>query len=70
MSNGRYIKPQGELRQSQVVMTFGPGSMVDLPKHSVLIADWTIGAVAGPRSSKPVWQRRRRGSWNCLPCAW
>ena len=38
MSNGRYIKPQGELRQSQVVMTFGPGSMVDLPKHSVLIA--------------------------------
>ena len=38
MSNARYIKPQGELRQSQVVMTFGPGSMVDLPKHSVLIA--------------------------------
>ena len=38
MSNGRYIKPQGELRQSQVVMTYGPGSMVDLPKHSVLIA--------------------------------
>ena len=37
-SNPRYIKPQGELRQSQVVMTFGPGSMVDLPKHSVLIA--------------------------------
>ncbi|MEI9975265.1 MAG: DUF1998 domain-containing protein [Ignavibacteriota bacterium] len=38
MTGARYIKPQGELRQSQVVMTFGPGSMVDLPKHSVLIA--------------------------------
>jgi len=36
--NPRHVKPQGELRQSQVVMTFGPGSMVDLPKHSVLIA--------------------------------
>lgn len=46
MSIPRYIKPQGELRQSQVVMTFGPGSMVDLPKHSVLIAGldyWTAG---------------------------
>jgi len=38
MTGARYIKPQGELRQSQVVMTFGPGSMVGLPKHSVLIA--------------------------------
>ena len=32
LGNPRYVKPQGELRQSQVVMTFGPGSMVDLPK--------------------------------------
>jgi hypothetical protein len=42
----RYIKPQGELRLSQVVTTFGPGSMVDLPKHSVLIAGldyWSPG---------------------------
>jgi len=31
------IPPTGELRQSQVITTFGPGSMVDLPKHSVLI---------------------------------
>ena len=32
------IPPTGELRQSQVLSTFGPGSMVDLPNHSVLIA--------------------------------
>ncbi|MEI7892750.1 MAG: DUF1998 domain-containing protein [Myxococcales bacterium] len=32
------IRPTGELRQSQVLTTFGPGAMVDLPDHSVLIA--------------------------------
>ena len=34
----RRVPPTGELRQSQVLTTFGPGSMVDLPNHSVLIA--------------------------------
>jgi Domain of unknown function (DUF1998) len=29
--------PAGEIRQSQMLSTFGPGSMVDLPDHSVLI---------------------------------
>ena len=33
----RKIPPAGELRQSQVLTTFGPGAMADLPKHSVLI---------------------------------
>jgi len=28
---------QGQIRQSQIVSTFGPGSMVDLPDHSVMI---------------------------------
>jgi hypothetical protein len=27
----------GEIRQSQILTTFGPGSMVDLPNQSVLI---------------------------------
>lgn len=31
-------KPSGQIRQSQIITTFGPGSMVDLPKHSVLVA--------------------------------
>ncbi len=31
-------RPHGQLRRSQVVTTFGPGAMLDLPKHSVLIA--------------------------------
>jgi hypothetical protein len=33
----RRVPPTGELRQSQLLTTFGPGSMVDLPNHSVLI---------------------------------
>ncbi len=32
------IPPAGQLRRSQVLTTFGPGAMVDLPEHSVLIA--------------------------------
>lgn len=34
---GGQLKPAGQLRQSQVVTTFGPGAMVDLPDHSVII---------------------------------
>ncbi|NJL82108.1 MAG: DUF1998 domain-containing protein [Chloroflexaceae bacterium] len=30
-------KPHGEIRRSQLITTFGPGSMVDLPDHSVII---------------------------------
>ncbi len=32
------IPPTGELRRSQILTTFGPGAMVDLPNHSVLIS--------------------------------
>ncbi|MDB9529586.1 DUF1998 domain-containing protein [Oscillatoria sp. CS-180] len=31
-------KPSGELRQSQMLTTFGPGAMVDLPQRSVIIS--------------------------------
>ena len=30
--------PDGEIRQSQLLTTFGPGSMVDLPDRSVVIS--------------------------------
>jgi hypothetical protein len=46
MSRRSGAKPHGEIRQSQVVMTFGPGAMVDLPNHSVLVAGldhWSRG---------------------------
>ena len=37
-------RPRGQLQRSQVVTTFGPGAMVDLPDHSILISgldQWT-----------------------------
>lgn len=37
MSRKKARTPDGELRRSQMITTFGPGSMVDLPERSVLI---------------------------------
>jgi hypothetical protein len=31
------VKPAGQIRQSQILTTFGPGAMVDLPEHAVII---------------------------------
>ncbi|MEH2273812.1 MAG: DUF1998 domain-containing protein [Nostoc sp.] len=36
--SNRRIPPAGQVRQSQILSTFGPGAMVDLPEHSVLVA--------------------------------
>lgn len=39
-------RPHGQIRQSQLITTFGPGSMIDLPNHSVLVAGlefWSVG---------------------------
>ena len=39
-------RPHGRVRQSQVVTTFGPGSLFDLPDHSVIVGgleSWTKG---------------------------
>lgn len=36
--SNKKIPPAGQIRQSQILSTFGSGSMVDLPEHSVLIA--------------------------------
>jgi hypothetical protein len=39
-------RPHGTLRQSQVITTFGPGAMVDLPHYSVIVGgldDWSFG---------------------------
>jgi hypothetical protein len=46
MSRKPGAKPHGQIRRSQIITTFGPGSMVDLPNHSVLIAGldhWSQG---------------------------
>lgn len=46
MTPRRSKKPHGQIRQSQIVTTFGPGSMLDLPLHAVLVAGleyWSAG---------------------------
>ena len=30
-------KGHGELRQSQVITTYGPGALIDLPRHSAIV---------------------------------
>lgn len=40
------LKPDGQIRQSQMVTTFGPGSMVDLVDRSIIVGGlehWTYG---------------------------
>lgn len=37
-------RPHGQIRQSQTVTTFGPGALLDLPNHSVIVGgldDWS-----------------------------
>ena len=39
-------RPHGQVRRSQLITSFGPGSMMDLPNHSVLISgldSWSTG---------------------------
>ena len=39
-------RPHGQIRQSQLLTSFGPGSMLDLPNHSVLVGGldtWSTG---------------------------
>ena len=45
-SKDKKKRPHGQIRQSQVVMTFGPGSMFDLPNQAVIVGGleyWTKG---------------------------
>jgi hypothetical protein len=32
------VQPHGQIRQSQIVTTFGPGAMIDLPDYAVILA--------------------------------
>ena len=46
MSRRPGSRPHGQIRQSQLITSFGPGSMLDLPNHSVLVGgldSWSTG---------------------------
>jgi len=52
---------KNELRLSQLIRTFGPGSMVDLPAHSVVVGgleQWTMRGEAFVTLSEPRLQAR------------
>ena len=52
-------RAHGHLRQSQVVTTYGPGALIDLPKHSAIIGGldtWPkdLGEVVEPRLARKL----------------
>ncbi len=53
MSRKPGAKPHGQIRQSQVVTTFGPGAMLDLPKHSVLVGGLDYWSKGGEEIIEP-----------------
>ena len=50
-------RPHGQVRQSQVVTTFGPGSLLDLPNHSVIVGGLDHWTEAATRSTSRGWSR-------------
>ncbi len=53
MKQRRSKRPPGQIRQSQVVTTFGPGAMLDLPNHSVLVAGLDYWSPGGDEIAEP-----------------
>lgn len=53
MSAKPTAKPHGEMRQSQIVTTFGPGAMLDLPNHSVLVGGLDFWSKGGDEIIEP-----------------
>jgi len=56
------LKQEGALRQSQVITTYGPGSLVDLPDRSVIVGGleyWTGGYPGEPgQQLQPISEER------------
>jgi hypothetical protein len=46
-------RPHGQVRRSQLVTTFGPGAMLDLPNHSVLVAGLEFWSPGGEEVDEP-----------------
>ena len=46
-------KPHGQMRRSQIITTFGPGAMLDLPDHSVLVGGLDFWSKGGEEILEP-----------------
>src|SRR5262245_56847722 len=53
MSQKSQARPQGEIRQSQMITTFGPGAMLDLPNYSVLVGGLETWSQGGEEIQEP-----------------
>ncbi|MFV1969150.1 MAG: DrmB family protein, partial [Pirellulaceae bacterium] len=53
MSHRPGTRPHGQIRQSQLITSFGPGSMMDLPNHSVLIGGLDFWSTGGDEIIEP-----------------
>lgn len=54
------IRPEGQVRQSQMLMGYGPGSMIDLLEHSVLIGGLDFWEYKGMRGNPYIAEPRLR----------
>ena len=50
---GQAKRPHGQIRQSQLITTFGPGAMLDLPNYSVLISGLDYWSPWGDTIAEP-----------------
>ena len=46
-------RSHGQIRQSQLITTFGPGAMLDLPSYSVLIGELDYWFPLGDEIAEP-----------------
>jgi ribosomal protein L23 len=53
MSRKPGSRPHGQIRQSQLITSFGPGSMMDLPNHSVLVGGLDTWSPLGDEVIEP-----------------
>src|SRR5579883_2520612 len=59
MSNKKPAHPNGTIRQSQLITTFGPGALVDLTEYSVLIGGLDVwGNPETTSGFHPIYEER------------
>src|SRR5438270_212125 len=61
------LRPQGQIRQSQIITTFGPGAMVDLPRYAVVIGGLEHWKSRGPAIWSIFWcvvNAARAATWS------
>lgn len=64
MSKSRYIKPEGQIRRSQLLTTYGPGALIELPKHSALVGGLDTWTPVGDQILEPRLMEKLKSALN------